>query len=167
MRKYIFFHKSGGYCRTEAEFSRLETWPYRREEIKEVYLDCTGLFLSRPVSVTNRHESERLRELLDCITARYKEKLKLDFALDRMRMEKSRFCEFFRNQTGMSFVAYINKVRIEQAARLVVETDEKLETIGFDCGFDSPSHFYKCFKEHYEVSPGRLRQVSSVNINRK
>jgi len=106
------------------------------------------------------YESERLRELLDCIAVRYKEKLKIDFALNGMGMEKSRFCMFFRSQTGMSFVAYINKVRIEQAARLVVETDEKLEVIGFYCGFDSPSHFYKCFKEHYGVSPGKFRQVS-------
>jgi len=72
-------------------------------------------------------------------------------------MEKSRFCDFFRRETGMSFVAYINKVKLEHAARLLLETDLKVESVGYDCGFDSPSHFYKCFKEHYGLSPARYK----------
>jgi transcriptional regulator GlxA family with amidase domain len=38
-------------------------------------------------------------------------------------------------ETGMSFVAYINKVRLEHAARMLVETDLPCNRIGYDCGF--------------------------------
>jgi len=71
-----------------------------------------------------------------------------------MGMSKSRFSAFFRNQTGMS----LNKVRIEQSARLLIETDMTVESIEFDCGFASLPIFYKCFKKYYGVSPARLRQ---------
>ena len=74
-------------------------------------------------------------------------------------MCKSRFHPFFRKQTGMTFVAYINKVRVEHAARLLVGTDLSLKFIAYDCGFDSISQFFKRFKEHYGVTPGRFRDL--------
>jgi len=160
MKKYFFFHLDGRSCTAEANPFRPETWPYLREEIGKVLFDCTEQFLSHPVCLLNRRELEKLRELLDCIDARYKEKLSLEFALEKMGMGKSRFSAFFRNQTGMSLVAYINKVRIEQAARLLIETNRKSEAVGFDCGFDSPSHFYKCFKERYGISPAQFKSVA-------
>jgi transcriptional regulator GlxA family with amidase domain len=109
-----------------------------------------------------QHDLVKLQELLDCIAVRYKEKLTFDFALSMMSMSKSRFCDFFRHNTGISFVACINKVRTEKAACLLMETELTVESIGYDCGFDSPSSFYKCFKAHYGVSPARFRGELSV-----
>ena len=45
MEDYIFFHPDGGTCKATADPSRPETWPYLREEITKVYLDCTERFL--------------------------------------------------------------------------------------------------------------------------
>jgi AraC-like DNA-binding protein len=158
-----------------------------RNEIREVYLDCTELFLScfgrSEAKTRNPHnnlgirgdsesssrrddkvkpqELKKLQELLDCIAGRYKEKWKIDFTLSKMGMSKSRFCDFFRYNTGMSFVAYINKVRVGKAACLLLETNQTVEAIGYDCGFDSPSSFYKCFKSHYGMSPGEFRKMRS------
>ena len=161
MGYYIFLNRYGERCEKEADPSRPETWPFAKEEIKDVYLNCTKLFLtsSSPLQdlKNNRPEFDKLRELLDYISVRYKEKLTFDFALSVMGMSKSRFCVFFKNQTGMSYIAYINKVKVEQAALLLNETDLKTESIGYDCGFDSPPSFFKCFKKHYGVSPARFR----------
>ena len=157
MKMYYFFRQNGESCAVEADPSRPETWPYPREEIERVHLDCTELFLSCSGSLSNRRESEKFRELLGCIAVRYKEKLTFDFALSVMGMGKSRFCEFFRSRTGMSFVAYINKVRVEQAARLLIETNLTSEAVGFDCGFDSPSNFFRCFNAHFGISPARFK----------
>jgi len=163
MESYFFINRNGEFRIVEADPLLPETWPYKREEIREVHLDCTKLFLYCPASHSNLHESEKLKKLLDCIAVRYNEKLDVDFALSEMGMGKSRFHAFFRSQTGMSFVAYINKVRMEQAARMLIETDHTVDTVAYDCGFDSPSHFYKCFKERYGVSPGKLKIVSSAS----
>ena len=164
MENYIFFHRTGKFRMAKADPSRPETWPFAKDEIKEVHQDCTELFLT-PCTPSpfwrggrgERSESQNLQKLLEAIADRYKEKLNVDFALQKMNMSKSRFHAFFRQETGMTFVAYINRVRVEHAARLLLETDLKSEAVGFDCGFDSPSHFYKCFKEHYGMSPARYR----------
>ena len=102
------------------------------------------------------------KELLNYIADRYKEKLTFDLALSVMGMSKSRFCVFFRNQTGMTYIAYINRERIKNAVPLLLETDLPVETVGYDCGFDSPPSFYKCFKEHYGVSPARFRAREKI-----
>ena len=164
MEKYIFFNLKGECCEKEAHPSRPETLPFPREEIKHVFLNCTGLFLTPYTPSPKwrggwgvRSELENLQKLLDYIADRYKEKLTFDFALSMMGMSKSRFCVFFRNQTGMTYIAYINKVRIGKAVPLLLETNLTVEAIGFDCGFDSPPNFYKCFKKHFGMSPARFR----------
>lgn len=155
MKLYCFFRLNGEACTKEADPLRPETWPYPREEIEKVHLDCTDLFLSFSHPIPR--EKEKFRELLDCISIRYKEKLSFDFALSVMGMGKTRFCKYFRNQTGMSLVAYINKIRIEHAARFLIETDRTTEAIGFDCGFDSCSNFFRCFNKYFGTSPAQFR----------
>jgi len=53
-------------------------------------------------------ELRKLKELLETIDACYKEKLTRDFALEKMGMSKSSFSALFRNQTGMTYIEYIN-----------------------------------------------------------
>ena len=172
MDRYMFFRRDGSYREQDADPSRPQTWPYTREEITKVCLDCTERFLLAGKEVVPplmsalprlTPELKKLGELLDDIDSRYKEKLTRDFALNKMGMSKSRFSAFFRNQTGMTYVAYINKERIKKAVPMLIETDMTVESIGFDCGFDSLPIFYKCFKKYYGVSPARFRQVPEAN----
>jgi len=64
-----------------------------------------------------------------------------------------------RAEAGMSFVSYINKVRLEQAARMLIETNWPCSAIGYDCGFASLSLFYKLFKNYFGKAPGEFRIV--------
>jgi len=157
MESYFFINRNGEFRIAEADPLLPETWPYTREEIREVHLDCTKLFLSRPIKIPNRRELEKLQELLDYIAVGYKEKLSVGFALKRIGMSKSRFHVFFKSQSGMSYVDYINKVRMERAARMLFETGWTVESICCDCGFDTPSNFYKCFKKYYGVTPAKFK----------
>jgi len=178
MRNYIFLSLTGESREKAADPLRPETWAFDEKNINRVFLDCTEMFLitppspllphPRPLSGSERgdkgeevqgvrRESVNLQKLLNCIADRYKEKLTFDLALSIMGMSKSRFCLFFRNQTGMSYIAYINKERIKNAVPLLLETDLPVEAVGYDCGFDSPPSFYKCFKEHCGMSPAKFR----------
>jgi len=165
MRNYLFFSRTGESREKEADPSRPETWPFDAKEIKKIFLDCTLLFLTTDPSLIERREpgerteSIHFQKLLNCIADRYKEKLTLDFALSVMGMSKSRFSVFFRNRTGMTYIAYINKERIKKAIPMLLDTNLPVEAIGFDCGFDSPPSFYKCFKKHFGVSPARYRSI--------
>lgn len=57
----------------------------------------------------------------------------------------------------MSFTAYVTKVRMEEAARLLRETDEKTYRIAEATGFSDPNYFSYVFKRHFGLSPSKFR----------
>jgi YesN/AraC family two-component response regulator len=69
------------------------------------------------------------------ICKHYREKITLNAVLRFIGMGKSNFNEFFKLQTGMTFIIYLNKVRIEKAACMLTETGLPCNLIGYDCGF--------------------------------
>ena len=70
------------------------------------------------------------------------------------------FSTFFRDNFGRTFTQHINSLRIEQAARLLRETDLPVMEVGFRVGFDNFSYFIKRFRLVYGVSPSHYRKNS-------
>ena len=68
------------------------------------------------------------------------------------------FSSLFKKETEMSFVAYLTKVRMEEAVRLLEETQEKSYVIAGMVGYEEPNYFSYVFKKYYGVSPSKYRQ---------
>lgn len=60
---------------------------------------------------------------------------------------------------------FINQVRLENARRLVMETDKAIIDIAIDCGFTDHSYFSKQFKSLFAIQPSKLRQQTLQNID--
>jgi AraC-like DNA-binding protein len=59
----------------------------------------------------------------------------------------------------MTFMEYINSLRLEHAKKLLSEqSNATVESVAFDCGFQSRSTLYKLFKIQYGVSPAEWRK---------
>ncbi|MCT7656036.1 helix-turn-helix domain-containing protein [Oceanimonas sp. NS1] len=46
-------------------------------------------------------------------------------------------------------------MRITQARRLLLQSDDSIANIAVACGFASSTHFSHCFKDFFGVSPAR------------
>lgn len=68
------------------------------------------------------------------------------------------FCRLFKKTTGLSFVAYLNQLRVEQAKRLLKISGLNVLQIGQACGFQTPHHFIRNFKHLTGVTPGDFRK---------
>lgn len=66
---------------------------------------------------------------------------------------KSAFSRLFKKSTGRSVPQYVNGLRIAQACRLLTETDLTVSQIARDCGFISPAHFQRQFRELQNCTP--------------
>lgn len=69
----------------------------------------------------------------------------------------------FKKYAGMSFVAYVNKLRMEHAAKLLIENpDYTVEAIAQMCGVESRQHFHRLFADYYGITPTAFREVKKV-----
>ncbi|MEU4602859.1 AraC family transcriptional regulator [Kribbella sp. NPDC023972] len=63
----------------------------------------------------------------------------------------------FGRTAGISPMAYLNRVRAERAAGLLIETDLPIATIGAMVGWHDPSHASRRFHACFGLSPTRYR----------
>lgn len=103
---------------------------------------------------------DKCQRALSYIHLNFKQKITLDDVASHIHMTPTYFCTYFRQQTGTSFVNYINKLRVQLAYDLITQTDMTLTQIYYESGFKSYTHFSKIFKEFYTHSPGHFREKS-------
>ena len=60
---------------------------------------------------------------------------------------------------GVTVTEYINRLRINYASNLLINTNTPIITICFECGFQSMSYFYRVFKIHRSLSPAEFRDA--------
>ena len=83
--------------------------------------------------------------------------LSLDKICHALGVSNSHFSTVFKKKTGNSFVGYLTEYRLEQASRLLIETNEKSYIIAKKVGYTDPNYFSYVFKRRFGVSPSRYR----------
>jgi transcriptional regulator GlxA family with amidase domain len=61
---------------------------------------------------------------------------------------------------GENLSCCLNRLRVEKAAVMLVETELPLNKIAAACGFEDQSWFSKMFKNRTGLSPGKYRERS-------
>ena len=104
-----------------------------------------------------QERSLRLKKLFDHINARPAEKLPVNTAARLVGMSAPQFMKNFKQVAGMTLVAYLNHVRLANAARLLRETDRSIADIADATGFSDQSYFDKRFKRGFGRTPKEFR----------
>ena len=67
-------------------------------------------------------------------------------------------CRKTKEYLGITPSAYINRIRMEHAAHLLVYEDRSVSDVAGDVGIENMSHFYRVFRQHYGVTPKVYRR---------
>jgi AraC-like DNA-binding protein len=62
-----------------------------------------------------------------------------------------------------NFFDFINTYRVNEVKHLLTSSrtnDSKIESIAYDCGFNSKSSFYSIFKKHTHLTPKEFKEIS-------
>ncbi|MFL6661448.1 MAG: AraC family transcriptional regulator [Rhizobacter sp.] len=73
-------------------------------------------------------------------------------------MTESRFSRFFRKATGNTFVDFVNRVRINRACQLLMESDRYITHICYEVGFNNVANFNRRFLEIKGMTPSEFRR---------
>jgi AraC-like DNA-binding protein len=82
-------------------------------------------------------------------------RLSLDEIATELRISTNYLAKLFRME-GTTVMRYVLEKRLERAHSLVKKLDQhrmQIQEIAYMCGFESPSHFSRMFKQHFGVSP--------------
>ncbi|MCW3098811.1 MAG: AraC family transcriptional regulator [Chthonomonadaceae bacterium] len=74
----------------------------------------------------------------------------------------SHFHALFRRAFGQTPVQYIRGMRIREACRLLINTQQKIHQIAEATGFGNAYYFCRVFKTLHGVSPGEYRKANSL-----
>jgi AraC-like DNA-binding protein len=72
-------------------------------------------------------------------------------------LSKHHFCKTFKRHTGETPIHYMRKMRVEEAARLLRESDMSVARIADITGFDNISYFGKVFRRLTGETPTEFR----------
>ena len=77
----------------------------------------------------------------------------VDKAAAALGLSRRHFTQLFRELTGSSWLAALQLHRLAHARRLLRETGRSATSIGYECGFEDGSTFYRTFKSAEGTSP--------------
>ena len=83
--------------------------------------------------------------------------LSLEMVCGYLHISTAYFSTIFKKEVGESYISYLTAIRMEKAAELLKETDEKTYQIAAKVGYDEPNYFGYVFKKKFGVSPNKFR----------
>lgn len=129
-----------------------------REAIKQKYREQMHLLLSKPVAPNNPDE-EFLLKLNKLIKENMAAKtLDVEFLTKGMSMSRTPLFTKLKALTNMGINDYINHIRIETAAQLLLNTTMSIMEISDATGFSTPKYFSTIFRKMKEKTPSQYRQ---------
>lgn len=100
----------------------------------------------------------QISEVVDYITANYANQFALIDIAKRVGMSESRFSRYFRRATGNTFTDFVNRLRVNRACQLLMETDQYVSTICYNVGFNNIANFNRRFMELKGMTPSDFRK---------
>lgn len=106
-------------------------------------------------------ESERFRKVIQYIMKHFTDDIPLSQIAAVASMTPSNFCSFFKNYYRLTFVEYLNQIRIGYACKLLGESKKNVSEIAYESGFRNMANFNRQFKKTKGVAPGDYRKSLS------
>lgn len=101
---------------------------------------------------------QKLRDIITYVGEHFKEPITLSEASALLGFNKEYFCRFFKKHMGISFLQYVNEVRITHIYQELQNTDAPITEVMEANGFTNQKLFHKTFKQIYGCTPSAARK---------
>jgi AraC-like DNA-binding protein len=99
-------------------------------------------------------EGMRIAGVYNYIMNNYNNALKLEDVAQQAHLTPTAFCRYFKKHTRHTFVNFVNKIRVNEACKLLVNGNaDSIAAIAYSCGFNSITNFNYVFKSIIGTSP--------------
>lgn len=102
--------------------------------------------------------AEKLEQLMTEEKIFRKEGLTRDDLADMLRVNRTYLSNYLRDELNVKFYDYINKYRIDESERLLLEGELSIVAISERCGFKDRSAFFRHFQKRHGMSPSEWQR---------
>jgi AraC-like DNA-binding protein/ligand-binding sensor protein len=106
---------------------------------------------------SGQSEPEAVTRARGYICQKYREELSLPDVARAVNMSANYFSAKFKEVTGLNFVDFVTRTRIEKARNLLQNPNLRISEVAFEVGFQSLSQFNRAFKKIIGQSPSDYR----------
>lgn len=99
-----------------------------------------------------------IRKAKEYIQKEYKKDISSAMVSEHLSLHPNYFSALFKKKSGMTYSEYLRKIRIEEALRLMNETNMKLYEIAEAVGYHDTIHFNRAFRKETGQSPSVYRR---------
>lgn len=135
------------------------------EELVHYLMLPMMLELAKAVSIEgNAYTRPISHHAMTYVRSHLSEPLDGDSVAEACGVSRKTLCTRFKIETGETFAAYVRRVRIERARRLLDTSEYEISRIAYQTGFSSQSHFQTVFKEATGYTPRewRMREINEI-----
>ena len=102
----------------------------------------------------------RIQTVIDYIMLNPTEEYTSDKLSGMAEVAETTFRRLFKEATGKTATEFIRQVRLTTAARLLLVSNDPVNCIAHDVGFEDANHFTRVFRQAFGMTPGRYRKMS-------
>ncbi len=111
-------------------------------------------------SETSGGNQQKIKKAVEYIQEHYQEDLNMAVVSNYVSMNYSLFSYELKQYTGSTFVKLLKEIRMEEAKKLLAETDLKIVEIAQKVGYENDKYFMKTFRSVCGVSPSEYRRIT-------
>ncbi|OAB46433.1 AraC family transcriptional regulator [Paenibacillus antarcticus] len=111
----------------------------------------------KTIKVDNKNDN-RVQLVLDYMINNFKTNISIEDLSKMVNISSTTLRRLFKQDTGKSPSDFLIQLKMTEAAKKILETDERISDIAYMVGIEDPNYFSRTFKKHFGVTPYTYRQ---------
>jgi AraC-like DNA-binding protein len=108
--------------------------------------------------ILNQSETDRLNMVYEYVLKNFRQRIALGELAEMLHMTPTSFSRYFSMKNNKPFSRFVSEIRIRHACKLLTETENTIEQICYECGFNTLSNFNRKFREIMLKKPSQYKK---------
>lgn len=108
----------------------------------------------------NQQIDSRVQIVADYVVLHPKEKYTPEIMANMAELSKQRFSSLFKANMGKTPMKYVKETRLTAAARALLVSNDNINDIAYEVGYEDTNYFIREFKAAFGFTPNKYRKVA-------
>jgi YesN/AraC family two-component response regulator len=129
------------------------------EELSNVVADALDDFMRNIYLQGHSRTNEKVSRVLNHLSDNFHETITLEKLSKEIGLSTFRIAHLVKEVTGKTVLQHVHQLRVQEAQRLLEQSDMNCTDIAYETGFGDQSYFIKQFRKQMGITPARYRRL--------